>query len=142
MHFDAFLKEAVSAVPGSDTGLGCDELFGLYTNWCLLSGREPLPAKALWQALSRRGITPGNNRLAMKGPAAADYIIWNAPSLNAEPPCPRQDQGTEKARPPRNACQCLKASLTFSPVWFPSPLAWVSLTFGPRALIAVSRRQP
>lgn len=66
MHFDAFLKEAVSAVPGSDTGLGCDELFGLYTNWCLLSGREPLPAKALWQALSRRGITPGNNSLAMK----------------------------------------------------------------------------
>lgn len=85
MHFEAFLREALSTAPGSDTGLSRDELFGLYTSWCLMSGRKPLPAKALWQGLGRQGITPGNNTLAMKGPAATDYIIRSAPTLNGEP---------------------------------------------------------
>jgi hypothetical protein len=81
MHFDEFLNESVNADPGSDKGLNCEELFGLYTSWCLLKGSLPQPEEALWQALDRRGITPGNNTLAMTGPAAADYILASAPSL-------------------------------------------------------------
>lgn len=80
-HFDAFLREAISAVPGSDKGLDCEELFGLYTSWCLLSGCAPQSPKALWHALGRRGISPGRNMLAMTGPAAADYIVSSAPGL-------------------------------------------------------------
>ncbi len=80
-HFDAFLSEAVNGDPGSDNGLGCEELFGLYTSWCLLTGRVPRPPKALWHALHERGITPGRNTLAMTGPAARDYIVSSAPSL-------------------------------------------------------------
>lgn len=81
LHFDAFLREAVKADPGSDNGLDCEELFGLYTSWCLLTGRLPQPAKALWHALHERGITPGKNTLAMTGPAVWDYIVSSAPSL-------------------------------------------------------------
>ena len=58
MHFEAFVREAVSEAPGSDHGLSCDELFGLYTSWCLLSGRQLLPEQALWRALKRQGIAP------------------------------------------------------------------------------------
>jgi len=35
-NFDDFLHEAVSAEPDCDKGLNCEELFGLYTSWCLL----------------------------------------------------------------------------------------------------------
>ncbi|GGI03162.1 hypothetical protein GCM10007170_46510 [Arthrobacter liuii] len=45
LHFDAFLREAVKADPGSDNGLDGEELYGLYTGWCLLTGRLPQPAK-------------------------------------------------------------------------------------------------
>lgn len=81
VHFDAFLSEAVSADPGSGVGLDCEELFGLYTSWCLITGRQPQSPKALWHALRDRGITPGKNSLAMIGPAARDYIVSSAPSL-------------------------------------------------------------
>ncbi len=80
-HFDAFLGEAVNTDPGSDNGLDREELFGLYISWCLVTGRLPQPAKALWHALHERGITPGRNALAMAGPAARDYIVSSAPSL-------------------------------------------------------------
>lgn len=80
-HFDDFLTEAVSADPGSDTGLDCEEFFGLYTSWCLLNGRSPESAETLWNVLARKGITPGKNALAMTGPAAADYILSSAPDL-------------------------------------------------------------
>lgn len=80
-HFDAFLGEAVKTDPGSDKGLDCEELFGLYTSWCLLSGHRPLSAQALWHALSHKGITPGKNSLSMTGPAATDFIVASAPSL-------------------------------------------------------------
>lgn len=81
LHFDAFLSEAVSMDPGSDRGLDREELFGLYTSWCLLTGRAPQPETILWLALRDRGITPGRNSVAMTGPAARDYIVASAPSV-------------------------------------------------------------
>jgi hypothetical protein len=80
-NFDEFLHEAVTAEPGCDKGLNCEELYGLYISWCLLKGYAPQSGKALWHALSQKGITPGKNTLAMTGPAAADYIVSSAPSL-------------------------------------------------------------
>ena len=84
-HFDAFLREAISAVPGSDKGLGREELFGLYTSWCLTFWQRPQAEKALWRALGRRRITPGRKMLAMTGPAAANYII-SVHRTSSEPP--------------------------------------------------------
>lgn len=80
-HFDAFLRDAISAIPGSDKGLDREELCGLYTSWCLTSGRLPQTEKALWRALGRRRITPGRNMLAMTGPAAVNYILFSEPNL-------------------------------------------------------------
>ncbi|MFF1255149.1 hypothetical protein ACFVYC_21980 [Pseudarthrobacter sp. NPDC058329] len=80
-HFDDFLKDAVSADPGSDAGLNCEELFGLYTSWCLLNSCPAESADALFEALGPRGIVPGKNTLAMTGPAAADYILASAPAI-------------------------------------------------------------
>lgn len=80
-HVDEFLHEAVNTNPGSDNGLGCEVLFGLYTSWCLLTGHPPQPEEALWHALRERGITPARNNLAMTGPAATDYIVSSSPSL-------------------------------------------------------------
>jgi hypothetical protein len=80
-HFEDFLKDSVSADPGSDTGLNREELFGLYTSWCALIGCPPESPKALWHALEERGIIPGKNTLAMTGPAAADYILASAPDI-------------------------------------------------------------
>ena len=79
--FDAFVHDAISANPGSDHGLGCEQLFGLYTSWCLLNNYPVTSPEVLFAALRVRGIIPGHNTLAMKGPAAADYILASAPAL-------------------------------------------------------------
>ena len=80
-HFEDFLREATSSDPGTEQGLHREELFGLYTSWCALSGCPPEPEGALWDALEACGINPDRNQLAMTGPAAADYIVSSAPNL-------------------------------------------------------------
>jgi hypothetical protein len=79
--FERFLREAVTTDRESDTGLGQDELYGLYTSWCLINRLRPEPPQALWDALKEEQIEPGNNTLAMTGPAATDYILASAPDL-------------------------------------------------------------
>jgi len=34
-HFDDFVREATNSDPCSEKGLDSEELFGLYTSWCL-----------------------------------------------------------------------------------------------------------
>ena len=80
-HFEEFVRDALNTDPGSDKGLNCEEIYGLYTSWCLLTSCPQESAEALWAALSGKGIVPGRNTLAMAGPAAADYILASAPGL-------------------------------------------------------------
>ena len=80
-HFDRFLSEALSTERESDAGLGKDELYGLYTSWCLINQDRPQTAQSLWAALKERRINPADNRLTMTGPAATDYILASAPNL-------------------------------------------------------------
>ncbi|WP_285247225.1 hypothetical protein [Pseudarthrobacter sp. efr-133-R2A-89] len=80
-HFDQFLAEAVVPDREPGLGLGRDELYGLYTSWCLLNKAEPHTPAALWEALQQAGIDPDSNNLSMTGPAAADYIVASAPDL-------------------------------------------------------------
>lgn len=79
---EKFLRESVNQEPDAESGLDADELYGLYTSWCLLNNVEPETPDALWAALKGRGIRPGSNHLTMKGPVAADYIIASAPDLD------------------------------------------------------------
>ncbi|WP_104043315.1 hypothetical protein [Arthrobacter sp. ZGTC412] len=80
-HFEQFIAEAVVADREPGLGLGRDELYGLYTSWCLLQ-KAPLQApEALWDALQAQGIDPDSNNLSMTGPTAADYIVASAPDL-------------------------------------------------------------
>jgi len=72
-QFDQFLQEATYVDPDSETTLDADTLYGLYTSWCVLSQRKPHPEHAFWAAMDHR-LSPGQ-RLRMKGPAAADYIL-------------------------------------------------------------------
>lgn len=80
-HFDEFIAEAVIADREPGLGLGRDELYGLYTSWCLLQQAQLQAPDALWTALLERGINPDSNNLSMTGPAAADYIVASAPDL-------------------------------------------------------------
>lgn len=81
IHFKQFLAEAVTQDREPGSGLKRDELYGLYTSWCLLHQLEPQSPEALWNALEAHGITPDDNGLSMTGPAAADYIVASAPDL-------------------------------------------------------------
>jgi hypothetical protein len=78
-QFDQFLSEATYRDPESDTALDRDSLYGLYTSWCYLSGNAPQSEHAFWAAMKQR-ISPGQ-RLKMKGPAAADYILSSYPAV-------------------------------------------------------------
>lgn len=80
-HFDRFFAEAVRIDRATDGGLGEENLYGLYTSWCLLNELQPESPEALWAALRGAGIEPTNNNLAMTGPAATDYIISSEPNL-------------------------------------------------------------
>jgi hypothetical protein len=79
--FRSFFAQAIDEEQDKDAGLGADELYGLYTSWCLLGQQAPKSPGALWEALMAFGIDPGNNHVGMRGPAAADYIIASAPDL-------------------------------------------------------------
>ncbi len=83
---EGFLAEAVQEEPGVATGLSLDELYGVYTSWCLLNNIVPEASEALWEALRAHGINPNSNHLVMRGPAAADYIIASAPSILSSRP--------------------------------------------------------
>ncbi|MFE4544116.1 hypothetical protein [Arthrobacter sp. NPDC056727] len=78
-HFEGFLTQAVFEEHDNDAGLSLDELYGVYTSWCLLNEEQPQDPAALWQALKAHRIRPEHNHLVMKGPAAADYIISSSP---------------------------------------------------------------
>lgn len=80
-HFEEFLAQAVSEDPEIDPGLNPDELYGLYTSWCLLHKEEPQTPGALWDALEAHHIGLEHNHLVMRGPAAVDYILASAPNL-------------------------------------------------------------
>ncbi|MDP9989377.1 hypothetical protein J2S98_004567 [Arthrobacter oryzae] len=80
-HFNTFITEAIDEDAPTEKGLRPDELYGLYTSWCLLNKTPSLPDEALWEYLKSRGINPEDNHLGMKGPAAGDYILASVPSL-------------------------------------------------------------
>lgn len=80
-HFERFLLEAVTTDRDSESGLAADELYGLYTSWCLLNRLQPELPQRLWDALRAEKIDPDNNNLAMTGPAATDYILASTPDL-------------------------------------------------------------
>jgi hypothetical protein len=80
-HFDGFLAEALTTDRETDGGLDKEELYGLYTSWCLLNHTQPEPAESLWAALESSRIKPDDNTLAMSGPAAVDYIVSSSPDL-------------------------------------------------------------
>ncbi|MFE4838106.1 hypothetical protein ACFRAU_25930 [Arthrobacter sp. NPDC056691] len=80
-QFEQFVAEALTTERETDTVLGPDELYGLYTSWCLIHNVQPDAPAALFAALKANGIDPQNCELAMTGPAAADYILASAPSL-------------------------------------------------------------
>lgn len=80
-HFKEFLAEAVVPDREPGLGLGREELYGLYTSWCLIQKSPLQPPEALWAALEDNGINPDHNNLSMTGPAAADYIVASAPPL-------------------------------------------------------------
>lgn len=79
-QFDQFLNEATTD-DRSDSALGQDCLYGLYTSWCFLHESTPRPESAFWAAMRKKRIHPGRNGLRMKGPAAADYILASYPGL-------------------------------------------------------------
>ncbi|MCU1434595.1 MAG: hypothetical protein JWR71_1320 [Pseudarthrobacter sp.] len=81
-QFDQFLEEAtITTDDQSDSPLGNDGLYGLYTSWCFLHGAVPQPEAAFWAAMRKKHIQPGHKGLRMKGPAAADYILASYPGL-------------------------------------------------------------
>ena len=80
-HVEGFLAEAVQDEPEGESGLSLDELYGLYTSWCLMYRVRLEEPEALWKALKTRGIDPAHNHLSMRGPAAADYILASAPNI-------------------------------------------------------------
>jgi hypothetical protein len=80
-HFDRFLAEALTSDRETDGGLAKEELYGLYTSWCLINEIQPEPAEDLWAALAGHRIKPEDNTLAMSGAAALDYIVSSSPDL-------------------------------------------------------------
>ena len=86
--YSLFLADSIAPAE-PDQGLTGDELYGVYTSWCLLRRELPASSTAFWAAMreggmpdrcriARRAIRPG---LRMTGPAAADYILSSQPSL-------------------------------------------------------------
>ncbi|MET4592338.1 hypothetical protein [Arthrobacter sp. 754] len=80
-HFEVFLAQSIREDAENEAGLDRDELYGVYTSWCLMNNEEPQAPEDLWAALKEHRIKPADNHLAMKGPAAADYIIASAPDI-------------------------------------------------------------
>ena len=86
--YSLFLADSI-APDEPNHGLTDDELYRVYTSWCLLRRECPTSSPAFWAAMRERGI-PDRRRIAkgvirpglrMTGPAAADYILASQPSL-------------------------------------------------------------
>jgi hypothetical protein len=80
-HFDQFLQESTIHDINSDCKLERDQLYGLYTSWCCVTGELPSREQVFWAAMKSRIATRHHNGLRMKGPAAADYILSSYPVL-------------------------------------------------------------
>ena len=78
-HFDRFLTEALTDDRETDGGLDQEELYGLYTSWCLLQGLKPKPDTSFRKGMRMCRINVHGGRLRMKGRAAADYILTSYP---------------------------------------------------------------
>jgi hypothetical protein len=78
-HFQQFLHDATSPAPDTDSPLGPDCLYGLYTSWCLLQGMAPKPVASFRAGMRLCRINVHRGRLRMKGRAAADYILASYP---------------------------------------------------------------
>ncbi|MCY1199391.1 hypothetical protein D9M72_107930 [compost metagenome] len=94
--YSLFLADSIArGAPGQ--GLTDDELYGVYTSWCLLRRELPASSSIFWAAMREGGI-PRRCRIArqiirpglrMTGPAALDYILASQPSLL----CPPENSG-------------------------------------------------
>ena len=80
-HFDRFLSEATAPNQDGDLSLRKDQLYGLYTSWCILNQSIPVPGTTFWSAMKGHRIRPSDSGLRMRGPAAADYILATYPAL-------------------------------------------------------------
>ena len=80
-HFEQFLDEATVPDFDTDSPLGPDCLYGLYTSWCLIHGADPRPDITFWAGMHRCGIDIHDSRLRMMGPAAVDYILASYPAV-------------------------------------------------------------
>jgi hypothetical protein len=78
-HFQQFLSDATSPAPETDSPLGPDCLYGLYTSWCLLHGMRPRTHLSFRAGMRRCRVSLHGSRRRMKGRAAADYILTSYP---------------------------------------------------------------
>lgn len=86
--FSRFLEACTCTRSDADEGLTEDELYGIYTSWCVLQDTNPAPAGEFWKAMRELGIRRHfvDSRficphLHMTGPAAVDYILSSQPDL-------------------------------------------------------------
>lgn len=80
-HIDRFLSEATAPDQDGGSSLRKDQLYGLYTSWCLLNHSTPAAGTAFWSEMKTRRIRSSDSRLRMTGPAATDYILATYPAL-------------------------------------------------------------
>ncbi|ABK04553.1 hypothetical protein Arth_3175 [Arthrobacter sp. FB24] len=78
---DRFLSEATAPDQDGDASLRKDQLYGLYTSWCMLNQCIPAAAGEFWSEMKTRRIRSTDSRLRMTGAAAADYILATRPAL-------------------------------------------------------------
>ena len=79
-QFDQFLDEATYRDRESGKHLERDSLYGLYTSWCCVSGKEPQAEQVFWAAMRER-LGAGEFLHMKRCPAAADYILASYPAL-------------------------------------------------------------
>jgi hypothetical protein len=86
--YSLFLAECFAAADPT-RGPTDDEMYGVYTSWCLLRQQRLASPPVFWTAMRELGI-PDPCRVAtrmvrpglqMQGPAAVDYIVTSRPSL-------------------------------------------------------------
>ncbi|MBT2549697.1 hypothetical protein [Arthrobacter sp. ISL-65] len=78
-HFQQFLHDATYPAPETDSPLGPDCLYGLYTSWCLIQGLTPKTDSSFRAGMRRCRVNLRGARRKMKGRAAADYILASYP---------------------------------------------------------------